>query len=250
MKTLFTGLKKISMTAVLAASLGVGVPAISQATPILPLSSVPVYPVLAYRFGGAGSYTFVNASPAGIVSANGSIGSVIFSFSGASKPPYGSEKSPKLHLNTYNFQSGSAGTSADVWLTETGFSPHGVTGAWTPVGLWTAYAGLNEGQVRFSSYADSSNSPFGTGLLLGGTSWLKGAVVGGSWYSAPTFDDTFSLTLRAQYKLPAHATSSADQSISVPEPSILGMVGLGLLMVGLMGLRFRQARYRGDHSKA
>ncbi|WP_156782623.1 PEP-CTERM sorting domain-containing protein [Acidihalobacter yilgarnensis] len=33
---------------------------------------------------------------------------------------------------------------------------------------------------------------------------------------------------------------------AVPEPSDLGMMGLGLLMVGLMGLRFRQSRYRRD----
>ncbi|MEJ2629701.1 MAG: PEP-CTERM sorting domain-containing protein [Acidihalobacter sp.] len=31
---------------------------------------------------------------------------------------------------------------------------------------------------------------------------------------------------------------------AVPEPSDLGMMGLGLLMVGLMGLRFRQSRFR------
>jgi hypothetical protein len=31
---------------------------------------------------------------------------------------------------------------------------------------------------------------------------------------------------------------------AVPEPSDLGIMGLGLLMVGLMGLRFRQSRFR------
>ena len=32
--------------------------------------------------------------------------------------------------------------------------------------------------------------------------------------------------------------------IAVPEPNELGIMGLGLLMVGLMGLRFRQSRFR------
>ena len=32
--------------------------------------------------------------------------------------------------------------------------------------------------------------------------------------------------------------------IAVPEPSDLGIMGLGLLMVGLMGLRFRQSKFR------
>ena len=40
--------------------------------------------------------------------------------------------------------------------------------------------------------------------------------------------------------------SSTGSYLAVPEPSDLGMMGFGLLMVGLMGLRFRQSRFRRD----
>ena len=38
--------------------------------------------------------------------------------------------------------------------------------------------------------------------------------------------------------------SSSGSYLAVPEPNDLGMMGLGLLMVGVMGLRFRQSQFR------
>ena len=241
MQTLFTGLKKISMTAVLAASLGVGVPAISQATPI--------YPQVTYTIGSASSVT-VDASPVGTVSVSGATSDVIYAFSGYSKPTLGSAEKPMLDLFSLSLtNSSTSATDVDVWLTDTGFSGHS-----TPVGLLSAYGGTltGGGSAQFWSYVDSGNVPYSTGTLLQNSPLITASgSFGGDSYSSQTLTSPFSLTLHAHFKLGAGTSiTSADQSISVPEPSVLGMVGLGLLMVGLMGLRFRQARYRGDRSKA
>ncbi len=238
MKTLFTGLKKISMTAVLAASLGAGIPAISQATPILQYTI------------GTGSLNTL-AGSAGLVSTGltTTTSGVSYYFQGSSKPAIGSAEKPMFDLFTVSLKNTGPATTADIWLTDTGFSGHT-----TPLGLLSTYGGTlsGSGTAQFWSYADSSNAQWGVDTPLQGSGLISsGGSFHGDLYSSHTLTNPFSLTLHAHFELGTGTSlTSADQSISVPEPGVLGMVGLGLLMVGLMGLRFRQARYRGDHSRA
>ncbi len=240
MQTLFTCLKKISVTAVLATSLAAGVPAISQATPML-------------RYTIASTSGVGTLLGPGMVSAGtGTISGVTYSFTGTSKPALGSAEKPVLDLFSLSLKNAGSVTTADVWLTDTGFSGHT-----TPLGLLSSYGGTltsltGSGTAQFWSYADSSNAAWGVDTPLQDSGLISSVgFFGGDLYSSHTLTSPFSLTLHARFKLGTGTSiTSADQSISVPEPGVLGMVGLGLLMVGLMGLRFRQARYRGDHSKA
>ncbi len=242
MKTLFTGLKKISMTAVLATSLAAGIPAISQATPILKYRVGSATPVsIAGTLGGL-------VSTPGWVITNG----VSLNLAGTSKPNSGTAERPNIDLSTADVYNGTPSPiGVDVWLTDTDFASHT-----TPLALLSSYSvTLGSGATaEFWSYASESNNPFDTSppaIQLNDSGLITAAGGFGNSYSTQTLADPFSLTLYAHFSLKSNKqATSSDQSISVPEPSILGMVGLGLLMVGLMGLRFRQARYRGDHSKA
>ncbi len=242
MKTLFTGLKEISMTAVLAASLGVGVPAISQATPI--------YPALKYVIGG-GTPVLVYANPVGDVFVKSTSSGVSVTFQGYSRPISGTVEKPNIDLSTSNIYNGSPSTiDVDVWMTDIGFAAHA-----NPLGLLSSFGGTlgSGGTAEFWSYASMNGTAFDTSVTPFYDSGLitVAGTFGANSYSSQLLSDPFSLTLRAHFRLKSGAgVTSSDQGINVPEPSVLGMVGLGLLMVGLMGLRFRQARYRGDHSKA
>ena len=95
-----------------------------------------------------------------------------------------------------------------------------------------------------------SYSGFGGGLL---------DATGGAAqnYFLPTFSDGLPNGSLADFLLALtynHVAGNENQQNevitanyqAVPEPSDLGMMGLGLLMVGLMGLRFRQSRFRRD----
>ncbi|AOU98335.1 hypothetical protein BI364_10495 [Acidihalobacter yilgarnensis] len=135
-----------------------------------------------------------------------------------------------------------------MWLTDTGFySQHQF------LHLLSSYGGTqNSGSTaQFWSYANGNNQPFNTSTPLSSSGVLTATSFQGSSSSTEGFADLYSLTLHALFTLGSGSqVTSTDQNIknviAAPEPSDLGMMGLGLLLVGMLGLRFRQAKYRRD----
>jgi hypothetical protein len=99
------------------------------------------------------------------------------------------------------------------------------------------------GQITFAADSVTPSINNGqTGLL----NWIfsEAGPQGGLWFNGtanyavnPSIPTTLTYTFQSGFQ---------GQYYAVPEPGDLGMMGLGLLMVGLMGLRFRQSRFRRD----
>lgn len=84
-----------------------------------------------------------------------------------------------------------------------------------------------------ASSAGLANSFFDTNTYATGLGIFADALLGSTFTGYPTSEAAYSIT-----------GSSTMSYYAVPEPNDLGIMGLGLLMVGLLGLRFRQSRYR------
>lgn len=154
--------------------------------------------------------------------------------------------------NSYTATYASAGTG-NLWLTLTG-SPFAAILSDGTVSAVTLYA--NGQQLGTGSDTGAGqghlNVTYSAPVGVGSANWLFNTdsfsndpynLLGLNTFADFLFTSGFTglATGVPGYPVSGSATLSY---LAVPEPSGLGMMGFGLLAVGLLGLRFRQARYR------
>jgi hypothetical protein len=185
-----------------------------------------VNPAITINDGGLGDLD----SRAGVIVFNGSIGVWTLNVStGLTYPEAGSPAAPYLDLNSLNSSTG-AGT-LDIYLSATDYTRPG--GAVLNVGGTTA------GTAEFSAYYDPGNALFAETVEIGELEFVGpafsgtagGPVVGGTPYS---------LTVEATIEHGGRGVSSFDAELKVPEPSLILLMGFGL--VGLWGFRKRSKK--------
>lgn len=148
----------------------------------------------------------------------GSLGSWIINVStGVSHAPSGEMG---LHLNSFDMSTRGGVLDIALWTDAADFtSPIG------SAGLTTRTGGLTDGNVSVDSWLDS--------VWVNGLGPLAGPAFSGGTVTNLTTTGAFDL---AQTVRIIHGegvkTSSFDSTVTVPEPTILGLLGLGLLGFG------------------
>jgi hypothetical protein len=144
-------------------------------------------------------------------------------------PAEGSPADPVLDLTSADLTTGTAGGTLTVSLTETGF-----TTTTADLGFLSSITGNYFGSSAvMDTYFDPSDTPFGTAFsLAAGLVDNQSAAV-----AVPPIDGPYSLTEIITVTAGANSLTSLDASLSVPEPGSLSIVGIGLLALGLLGLR-------------
>jgi hypothetical protein len=159
-----------------------------------------------------------------------------------------------LMFDYTNVYTGSATATLNVYAVNTAAAYSYVDGAWGNVDLST-YAADNGGSLFLSLKPTNivinpvANSQYQYSMSLLPTSYM-GSTGDANGTLGP--DPNFFLSgtePNSQYEYFYDGTQgfyagAGTGFIAVPEPSDLGIMGLGLLMVGLMGLRFRQSKFR------
>jgi hypothetical protein len=147
---------------------------------------------------------------------------------------------------TNTMHSGGTVSSAEasngtLWLSLVGHQfvgPNGLTGGTlyaTGSGIGTNSATANS-HYQYDVVGGLAASSFNTNTVDSGNGTFADLFGGGSF--SPCSPNTM-----GGCPLPFFGDEHINY-YAVPEPSDLGMMGFGLLMVGLLGLRFRQSRYR------
>jgi hypothetical protein len=180
--------------------------------------------------GGAGDLnsavgviTFIGSLPA-----NNGVASVWWMnvTTGITKPALGSPVQPEMDLASINVNSGGAGL-LQIQFSDTGFGP--ITN-----GIFSAGVGGNtSGHVTYDAYLDATRitslGPFGPGAFNGTTS------------SAPQTSASYSLTQSVIFSHAYGGVSGLNATLtataSVPEPSMIILLGIALSLVTLLAWR-------------
>ncbi|MDJ0577225.1 MAG: hypothetical protein QNJ65_18960 [Xenococcaceae cyanobacterium MO_234.B1] len=170
----------------------------------------------------------------------GSVGNILLDITtGISKPSVGSVSLPGFNLNSQNVNINAPAATLKVELTETGFSSTADALDW--VLALSGDAAQGSADVKYSLYADSSNTAFGTATtLLDPTSAYKtnySDELYGTFDSALLDGTDFSVTLVMEIDQAANSNTNigATLTTSVPEPAAfmgLGVVGAALAVIG------------------
>lgn len=170
----------------------------------------------------------------GIVTYIGGIGSFSLSVTTGVSKPLISGPGTMLDLNSLTVSGGSG--TLNIGLTDTDFLPGGGVG-W----LNFALGGTTDGTVSAEAFMDTGNAEFGTGTSLGSyASTSLGAFSYNSEGVGVNTTDPYSLSIFASVTHDIGDISSFDAAV-VPEPSILALMGLGLVGLGFASRR-RQAK--------
>ena len=197
---------------------------------------------LADNLGNSASVTDQGAgdvNPAlGAATFVGSVGNFFINVTtGLSKPILGSATLPDIDLSSVDVTSALGGTLT-LEVTDTDFIGNaGVADFVSAIG-GTQGSG---GSLSYSTFADCSNSAFGTGIALSSQSFSGGGAFSGS-STTPTSlcSGNYSLTELVSLSLPGGFNgTSFDANLAVPEPATLALFGAGLLALPFVTRRKR-----------
>jgi hypothetical protein len=198
---------------------------------------------LSFADGGTGD----TASSTGILSVSYTLGYWVFSSTVvASSPVIGSPTQALIDLASLNISSHASGTLA-ITATDTGYTLPS-TGLISLSGL---LGGLTTGTVNYKSYIDTNNTPFGTQQLIGEVTGGGGGGGGSLTGFASTVDSSIAYTSPSPFSMTTQVTIThgggggftsfnAIGGAVVPEPGVLGLMGLGLGLLGIASLRQRR----------
>lgn len=186
--------------------------------------------------GGITSNTDDGFVGAGTINFSGSVGNFIINVTtGISKPVIGPAR---IDLNSVNVSSNAAGLF-EIRLTDTDFGP--TTGASLNLGI----GGTTDGTITAFAFGDEANGEFG----VGGGGIFSTAAMGPGPFSATasgtigaSLAHSLSLAIIVDHSSGAGQISSFNAEVAVPEPTSLGLLGMGLLGLGWAGRKHGRAR--------
>jgi len=168
----------------------------------------------------------------------GSVGNFVINVTtGLSKPILGSATLPDIDLSSVDVTS-TAGGTLTLEVTDTDFIGNGGLADFVSAIGGTQGAG---GSLSYKTFADCSNTAFGTGIALQSQSFSGGGAFSGSTTSPTALcSGDYSLTELVSLALPGgFNTTSFDANLAVPEPATLALFGAGLLAIPLFSRRKR-----------
>ena len=205
----------------------------AYATPMLKISSGGATCTLgdgdvAAVCGGGGTGSGDILAGAGSVAGSFSVGNFTVNVStGITKPAQGSAAFPFMDLNTVNTSTGGGGTLV-LEFSETGFTGTGAANIF--------WGGTAAGTATYQVFYDPGNVVFTATTQLG-TSGLQGPGAYSGTLTGGAASGTYSLTQRVTYIHQGSGVSSGDHALSIPEPGILSLLGVGLAGIGLIRRR-------------
>jgi hypothetical protein len=179
----------------------------------------------------------------GAVGFSGPVGSFTMSITvGMSAPLLGEEG--RMDLFNVSFSGGTGTIVIELW--ETGFETQGY-----PTRFHALLGGTTNGLVNIATYADDSDTPFGTEYYLAGGTYDGESVSGGIAFSSDQtrhlsdeqLTGSYSMGIRASITHTGMEVTSFNidlQSTAVPEPSAAFLIAMAVL--GLSCCRFRRRR--------
>ena len=177
----------------------------------------------------------------GVVLINTSVGAWNINISTAlTFPAVGTPALPTLHLTSVNVSSANAGTLT-IAASQTGY-----TGPLAGSFLLGA-GGVTSGTVGVQAYLSNANTLFGTSTLLGSLGPFTGAFSGTLGGSATATGNPYSLTVATTVTHTAAGVSSLDVNLVLPAPASLILLGSGLTILGLFGMRRARSKETGLH---